>query len=147
MLKESLNYTKVADGIVIDLLLITNTIPQKVLELFSHVLCAQRIWVSRILKIDQKYSPWSVLSVSELKAFSAENFELINSVFANVDLQHEIKYSNTNGDVFISKVADILFHVINHSTYHRAQIASLLKQNNIEPPVTDYILLKRNNNL
>ncbi|WP_379084396.1 DinB family protein [Pedobacter sp. UC225_65] len=44
-------------------------------------------------------------------------------------------------------VKDILFHVFNHSTYHRAQIATLFKESGITPPVTDFIILKRNQQL
>ena len=30
-------------------------------------------------------------------------------------------------------------HVVNHSTYHRGQVASKLKRLGVEPPVTDFI--------
>ena len=33
----------------------------------------------------------------------------------------------------------VLRHVVNHSTYHRGQVASKLKRLGIEPPATDYI--------
>ncbi len=33
----------------------------------------------------------------------------------------------------------VLRHVVNHSTYHRGQIASKLKRFGVEPPVTDFI--------
>ena len=39
----------------------------------------------------------------------------------------------------------MLFHFVNHSTYHRGQIASNLKEHGIEPLVTDYIFYKRKN--
>ena len=51
--------------------------------------------------------------------------------------------TNSKGETFSNKIKDILFHIINHSTYHRAQIATDLKQNGIEPINTDYIFYKR----
>jgi uncharacterized damage-inducible protein DinB len=44
---------------------------------------------------------------------------------------------------FSNDIKSIIFHVINHSTYHRGQIASEFKQNGLDPMVTDYILYKR----
>ncbi|MCH7396746.1 hypothetical protein MM236_02050 [Belliella sp. DSM 107340] len=52
-------------------------------------------------------------------------------------------YSNSKGQKYSSSVRDILFHIINHSTYHRSQIASELKNQGIEPLITDYIFFKR----
>ncbi|WP_185211767.1 DinB family protein [Sphingobacterium mizutaii] len=35
-----------------------------------------------------------------------------------------------------------MFHIINHSNYHRAQIATELRKQEIEPIQTDYIKYK-----
>ncbi|QLH28398.1 MAG: hypothetical protein HWD63_02710 [Candidatus Parvibacillus calidus] len=37
---------------------------------------------------------------------------------------------------------DIIFHIINHSTYHRGQIAMEFRQSGLEPLNTDYIFYK-----
>jgi uncharacterized damage-inducible protein DinB len=34
-------------------------------------------------------------------------------------------------------------HVVNHSTYHRGQIAAFIRQFGIKPPQTDYIAFAR----
>jgi uncharacterized damage-inducible protein DinB len=34
----------------------------------------------------------------------------------------------------------VLRHLVNHSTYHRGQVASKLKRFGIEPPGTDFVL-------
>ncbi|WP_414711827.1 DinB family protein [Sphingobacterium sp. UBA1498] len=44
---------------------------------------------------------------------------------------------------FHNKVNDILLHVFNHGTYHRAQIASEMRRNGVEPINTDYITFIR----
>ncbi len=59
------------------------------------------------------------------------------------DLNGVINFKNTKGLVFNDNIRDILFHVINHSNYHRAQIATEFRQNGLDPIVTDYILHKR----
>jgi uncharacterized damage-inducible protein DinB len=34
----------------------------------------------------------------------------------------------------------VLRHVVNHSTYHRGQVASKLKRFGVEQPMTDFVL-------
>lgn len=63
------------------------------------------------------------------------------------DFSGMIKYSNSKGDVFENSVEDILAHLVNHGTHHRAQIGQELKRSGLEKlPVTDYIFYIRENN-
>jgi len=60
------------------------------------------------------------------------------------DIEDEIiNYTNTQHQAFHNKANDILLHVFNHGTYHRAQIASEMRKNGIEPINTDYITFVR----
>lgn len=141
MLVDSLNYTQVADGKLIGIFKLYN-VTEKPVALFNHVLNAQHIWACRILAVSPKYQVWDVFSVSLFEKISNENFELIAQILKNVSLEKEISYANAKGN-FTSIVKDILFHIVNHSTYHRAQIAAMFKLEGIEPPITDYVILKR----
>lgn len=58
-------------------------------------------------------------------------------------LKKKISYKNSRGERFENSVRDILFHVINHSTYHRGQIATDCKLHGMTPLATDYIFYKR----
>ena len=49
------------------------------------------------------------------------------------DINETINYSNSNGKTFSKVIRDLLFHVINHSTYHKAQIATEFRQNGLDP--------------
>jgi uncharacterized damage-inducible protein DinB len=42
------------------------------------------------------------------------------------------------GDSDESIATEVLRHIVNHSTYHRGQVASKLKQFGIEQPITDF---------
>lgn len=145
MLEESIHYTQVADGKLIEIFKHYN-VSEKAIALFNHVLNAQHIWASRILGIDPKYQVWDVFDVDLFEKISKENFELIAQVLKNYSLEKEILYTNSKGS-YKGIVRDILFHVVNHSTYHRAQIATMFKLQGIEPPMTDYIILKREHQL
>lgn len=39
-----------------------------------------------------------------------------------------VQYKNLKGDLFENRVEDMLFHVVNHGTYHRGQVTTLLHQ-------------------
>ncbi|MDO8549036.1 MAG: DinB family protein [Ignavibacteria bacterium] len=54
-----------------------------------------------------------------------------------------IKYRNTKGDEYQNRLSDIITHVINHSSYHRGQIALLVRNAGGIPAVTDYIAYRR----
>ncbi|WP_209331385.1 DinB family protein [Lunatimonas salinarum] len=43
------------------------------------------------------------------------------------------------------KAFGLFNHIVNHSTYHRGQIATLFRESGLQPVVTDYIMLKRGN--
>ena len=49
-------------------------------------------------------------------------------------------YKNLKGDPFEDRIEDTLFHVVNHSTYHRGQIITMLREAGVAKVVsTDLI--------
>lgn len=147
MLAELLNYTTKADAIVIEQLNLPTVDVPEANKLFSHVLTAQHIWAKRILKEKPAKGVWEEQDKSTFKALSEENARLFELILKNASLSEVIHYTNSAGEEFESAVQDILLHVGNHSTYHRGQIVSMLKKAGHVPPVTDYIMLKRTNQL
>ena len=50
------------------------------------------------------------------------------------------------GDALRASPAEVLRHVVNHGTYHRGQVAALLKLHGADYPETDYISWKNARN-
>ena len=50
------------------------------------------------------------------------------------------------GDALRASPAEVLRHVVNHGTYHRGQVAALLKLHGVDYPETDYISWKNARN-
>lgn len=117
--------------------------PKKAIMLFSHLLNAHHIWNSRIVGTESLYGVWDLQPVGEMKWMDDDNFRGILFILENYKFDRTIYYQNSQGDGFNNKVRDILFHIFNHSTYHRAQIAADFRENAIEPIITDYIFYKR----
>jgi len=116
---------------------------EKAVKLINHILNAHQVWNNRIVPKDDVSSVWQIHSLGKLKEMDTYNFERSIEILKKTDLSAELEYTNTKGLVFKNQVKDVLFHVINHSTYHRAQIASDFKESGITPEVTDYIVYKR----
>lgn len=116
---------------------------EKALKIFSHILNAQQIWNSRILKQNALYGVWQLQDANDFSDINKVNYQASLNILDNVEFNTITEYSTTKGDVFKNSVRDILFHVINHSTYHRGQVATEFRNHGIDPLVTDYILYKR----
>lgn len=114
----------------------------KSIALFSHILNAHHIWNHRMLGRKTKYGVWDDHGIDTFASIDRLNHEETQHILQACDLTSEIAYRTTAGKPFVNTVKDTLFHVVNHSTYHRGQIASLFRQHGIEPLVTDYIRYK-----
>jgi len=120
-----------------------NKISEKSFQLFNHILNAHQIWNNRIEPKQPTFGVWEIHNVQDLKNIDQINYEQTLQILDAADLNESINYANTKGQAFNNNIKDILFHIINHSTYHRGQIATDFRQNGLEPLVTDYIFYKR----
>ncbi|MEH6764638.1 MAG: DinB family protein [Aequorivita antarctica] len=111
--------------------------------LASHTLNAHHVWNHRIFGVAPALSVWQHLEISDLQNINNENFEHSEDILHKKELNKPINYTNSKGHNFTNTVSEIFFHIINHSTYHRGQLISLMKTQGMEPIVTDYIFYKR----
>jgi len=116
---------------------------EKIIKLFNHTINAHQIWNNRIEKTEELLGVWDIHPIQKCKLIDKKNFEYSIQLLSNFDLNTIVNYTNTKGQTFNSSIKDILFHIINHSTYHRAQIQTELKNLEIDPLITDYIFFKR----
>ena len=143
MLEKFIRYTKVADRLFIDTFLMANKPIPQAEALFSHILNAQHIWICRINKVTPSRERFDILPVSAFMEIHNTNISDLETILATQNLNNVLNYTVSTGAKFESSVQDILLHVANHSTYHRAQVASIFKQNGVQPPVTDLVALIR----
>lgn len=110
-------------------------VSDKTLEWMNHILNAHQIWNSRITRDQQPYGTWELHGLDELSGINESNHQASLAIIRDVELEQVIEYNNAK---FKNSVRDILFHIINHSTYHRGQIAVDFRQSGLEPLETDY---------
>lgn len=115
-------------------------------RLLSHIISAQQLWLNRITGEHSSITPWDNYTIDESISKSVElTGRWINFLEGSGRgfLEKRIQYQNTKGEKFENTIKDIVIQVINHSTYHRAQIAQLVKRANGTPAATDYIVYQR----
>ncbi len=138
----------VIDGIPVENL--TTPIPSSfpsILGTMAHIVAAEWIWLRR-WKGENPTSFPEWLSNPSLEGISAKLAEVESerrSLLASIDgpgLQRTIEYRTLNGTPYAHRLEDLCRHVVNHSTYHRGQLTTLLRHVGATPPATDMILFK-----
>ena len=116
--------------------------PPTTVELFAHILGAERVWLSRIEGSQSPIAVWPKLTLDESERILDENAKGFRRVLSNLPsagLQKPIAYKNSAGDQFTSTIEDMLTQVITHGSYHRGQIAAQVRAAGGTPNPTDYI--------
>ena len=118
---------------------------EKMLSLMGHVVAAQFLWLHRIKALpppDLKL--WGTYTLVQLNNLADEvGKKWIEFIGSTENFNRELSYTNYVGDPYTNNVETIMIHLVNHSTYHRAQVAMLLRQNGFEPINTDLITYDR----
>ncbi|HTE28447.1 DinB family protein [Flavitalea sp.] len=115
---------------------------EKSVKLFNHILNAHQIWNSRIEPGQTPFEVWADHPIEKCKLIDNSNYENTLIILEKYDINNRIDYKR-RGQAASNSIRDILFQVINHSTYHRGQIATEFRLKGIEPLVSDYILYKQ----
>ena len=58
----------------------------------------------------------------------------------DAQLHGQISYENLQGQRWTYPLVHAMQHVVNHSSYHRGQIVTLLRQLGHTPPPTDFLV-------
>mgnify|MGYP006311168747 CR=1 FL=1 len=121
-----------------------DSLPKDSVRLFNHILNAHHIWNMRVLNDKPQYGVWEAHDAKKWQDMHYENQRTSFEIITNTnDFEKRVEYENSEGRHFANDLKDILFHIINHSTHHRGQIAMDLRKNGEEPQPLDYIFYKR----
>ncbi|MBC7833628.1 MAG: DinB family protein [Phycisphaerales bacterium] len=121
----------------------------RAVEIFSHIQAARRVWLWRIGTAqrpeDGVFPVWPLGKALAEHAAMDEQWGAYMNALTPAHLEVNIDYRNMEGIAYTNTVSDIITHVINHSSYHRGQLARLLAESGLKPPVTDFIVFAREN--
>lgn len=120
-------------------------IPSSAIKLLSHIVNAQMIWLSRLNGEKSNLGVWDEHTIMECEKYhnlSSDGLEKKNREYDASEMLN-ISYLTTKNDQFENLFGDIILHIFNHGTYHRAQIAAAMRKNGFDPINTDYISFVR----
>jgi uncharacterized damage-inducible protein DinB len=116
--------------------------PPRAIRWMAHIVGAEFLWLARLKQEAPVMEVWPQLDVDGCATRLAQLDGLWPQFLAELeddDLQDGRGYRNTKGEFWTSTVGDILTHVTMHSSYHRGQIAAVVRESGSEPAYTDYI--------
>ncbi|CAM4480443.1 DinB family protein [Paenibacillus tarimensis] len=108
-------------------------------EVISHIASADGVWHAR-LKGDTP--PPAVIfrdieeASSHIKQLQAQIREYLLSVR---DADQQVTYKSLKGHEYTNTVSEIIHQIVNHGTYHRGNISTILRSIGYEGILTDYI--------
>lgn len=118
-------------------------IPPQIERQISHLLAAHQIWLVRINGRGTIPSVWENIDLGSWEGINIELYNETSDLLKSISTGKTISYKNSRGESFKNTFLEIIQHVLNHSTHHRAQVALLMRQNDILPPQSDYIFYLR----
>jgi len=116
-------------------------------DTLTHIMFAEWLWLERWSgRYPSGFPPEDFLDLASVRArwrkIENDLLKFVRALSAP-DLERVIHYRNTKGNPFSDPVWQMLQHVVNHGTYHRGQITTLLRQLGATPVATDLIAFYR----
>lgn len=116
----------------------------------AHIVGAEWVWLSRWSgKNPSTYPDWVLKpELTELRQILKGVEDDRSSYLIQLrdpDLNQNVSYRGFDGQEYTLPLGKLMRHVVNHSTYHRGQLATQLRQLGIVPPSTDFSRYLREN--
>ncbi|HSS78829.1 MAG TPA: DinB family protein [Thermoanaerobaculia bacterium] len=112
----------------------------------AHMLVSQRLWLSRFLGNPLGTLP-TLDEYPDLPSWiagweeSASHIEAFLAGFSDADLAAPLTWASLpDGAIHTLPLWQAVLHLVNHTTYHRGQVVSLLRQMGYPVPHTDLIV-------
>lgn len=141
-LRRQFAYDEWANREVLAAIRASGNASQRSLQLMAHLLSAARTWLERLKQQPQSSPVWPKSGLEECEAQATELADLWREYLDLItagDVNQSVSYKNSRGEKWTSAIVDILTHVVLHSTYHRGQIATHMRENGQTPANADFI--------
>ena len=145
MMKMLAEHMRWADHLILEALRGEN-VPARALELYAHVLGAEHVWLARLQGRAPELEVWPALGVDDCARVASLNASALAAFLEDTPEDHlprPVRYRNSAGREFESRMEDILLQVAMHGQYHRGQVNLLLRDAGLQPAPVDYIAFVR----
>ena len=113
-----------------------------------HVMGSEWIWLSRWLGTSPTGMPpeWSGYTLEQI-ALEWDALQAAQTAFleklTDRELDRLVSYRNLAGEDHTNILWQLLRHMVNHSSYHRGQVTTMLRQLGHKPVATDLVVYYR----
>ena len=117
---------------------------RRAVTLLAHLAAARRVWLCRLGVLSEMpaaFFPEDIdiaAAAAELGAIQG-HWDAYLARLTDEELARTFEYKSLDAGRFRNRVEDILAQLFGHSSYHRGQIAMLVRAAGGEPAVTDLI--------
>ena len=115
---------------------------------FGHLLASHEIWLGRWkgnptkTTVDEAGGP-SIAVAKQFWTTMQQDLSAFLEGLTEADLVKPVSYTNTRGETYSTPLWQMMLQVVNHATYHRGQIVTMLRQLGVKPVNTDIIFYFR----
>ena len=118
---------------------------RSVRDTLAHILAAEWIWLERwkgtspAALLDPADFPTVESVRTRLSKVESECAEFLDGL-TDQSLTEAVTYTNTKGEQWTYGLGQMLQHVANHSSYHRGQVVTMLRQLGAKAPPIDLLV-------
>ena len=113
----------------------------RAVSIFAHIVAIEHAWLARFEQRTAEHAQWpewSLEAASALATSSAAGLHSIATAAGSEGLNDPITYRTRTGAEGQNALWEILMHIVQHGTYHRGQIALLVREGGGVPASTDF---------
>ena len=113
-----------------------------------HVMSSEWVWLSRWLGTSPTGmpAPWRDYTLEQIvlewDALQAAQVAFLEKL-SDAELDRVVDYRNLKGEAHSNILWQLLRHMVNHSSYHRGQVTTMLRQLGHTPVATDLVVFYR----
>ena len=114
-----------------------------------HIMAAEEIWLKRWkgekvggLRKPEEFSTFETLN-DHWEMVEIEMMGFCHMLKADKDVARIVTYQDLKGNSYSQPLYQLMQHLVNHSSYHRGQVVTMLRQLGIRPVGTDLIAFYR----
>jgi uncharacterized damage-inducible protein DinB len=115
-------------------------------DTLAHIMLAEWLWLERWQGRSPAFPSDQFADLASIRTRWQKIEGDLNAFIqplSGTDLDRVVEYKNTKGHAFSNPMRQMLQHLVNHGTYHRGQITTMLRQLGATPLTTDLIAYYR----
>lgn len=109
--------------------------------ILSHLVWAEMVWLGRVDSntVAAMMQDSDVSEILSVWTKTLDRWETILNQASPADFERSITYFNTKGEHFENTLVEIVFHMVDHATYHVGQMMTAARGFGIDPVPTNII--------